>query len=225
MKERPILFSGPMVRAILAGRKTVTRRIVRGGPDFHGRARLLGVDGAVATFGDELPDDPVPLRVRSPYGEPGDRLWVRETWAPFERERGQCAVAYFASCEDGSFDYVTSEGVIERLAIKRWKPSIHMPRWASRLELEVLDVRVERLHDIDEEDARREGVEHCALHGERPCDAYRARFTSLWDTINGDRAPWSSNPWVWRVEFRRLEHDRAANERRTPAPATMGGTP
>lgn len=221
MRERPILFSAPMVRAILDGRKTVTRRIVRD-------AKPLAAD--VTDFGGWVANDAAVLEegvraLRRPYGEPGDRLWVRETWAPFERERGQCAVAYFASCEDGSFDYVTSEGVIERLTIKRWKPSIHMPRWASRLELEVLDVRVERLHDIDEEDARREGVEHCALHGERPCDAYRARFTSLWDTINGDRAPWSSNPWVWRVEFRRLEHDRAANERRTPAPATMGGTP
>ncbi len=185
-RERPIPFSGPMVRAILEGRKTVTRRIARPGHKV------------------------------CPYGVPGDGLWVKETHALF-KESAQVGVAYAASCVAGEFDYVTPDGAVERRIVRRWRPSIFMPRWASRITLEVTDVRAERLHDITEEDAQREGVrpffesfqgigrDQRITSGELAADAeHRAAFAVLWDEINGDRVPWASNPWVWRVEFRRL---------------------
>lgn len=174
--ERPILFSGPMVRAILDGRKTMTRRIFK---------RRTGITGP------EL--DPT---FRCPYGSPGDRLWVRETWAVPE------TVTFYRA---------TDYGLLPPGA--KWSPSIHMPRRASRLTLEVTDVRIERLHDISEEDARAEGVESIAFdwrnympEREAPEQFHknaRESFFSLWESINGT-ASLASNPWVWVVSFRRL---------------------
>ena len=146
-KERPIIFSGPMIRAILEGRKTQTRRIVK----------------------------PNCLSKLSPYGRTGDRLWVRETWGHNPEGPG------YVYRSDGDFDM--------KFHGDRWRPSIHMPRWASRITLEVTGVRVERLQDINEEDALAEGVEHA--------------FRSLWESINGPGS-WDANPWVWVVEFRRV---------------------
>lgn len=197
MTERPILFSSSMVRAILDGRKTVTRRIVHGQRAMSSTAVRFEFPGSRAGWAanDAAVRDGWRDMLRCPYGAPGDRLWVRETWAPFRRYEPGLGVAYAASCDDGEFDYWTADGAIERLKIKRWKPSIHMPRWASRITLIVIDVRVERLHDITEQDAIAEGVDEVGFP--------RETFASLWDGINGKRAPWKSNPWVWRVEFRR----------------------
>ena len=189
--EHPILFAGRLVRAILEGRKTVTRR-TRGLLDFTDRGRLISCRDGVAAFGDSIPDDPVPIDVRCPYGKPGDLLWVRETLI-----RG----------DGGHIKYAADDSLIPH-SQWQWKrpsvPSIHMPRWASRITLKVESVRVERLQDITEADARAEGAERG-----RPADApvnvtqtYRDGFLSLWDHINGKRAPWKSNPWVWSITFR-----------------------
>ena len=179
MKEHPILFSGPMVRAILEGRKTQTRRVMK-----------LNMDGGVYS------------EPRCPDGVPGDRLWVRETWADVrwmqEPEHFPNGVSYRADCSADSLKLAEHYGV-------RWKPSIHMPRWASRITLEVTEVRAQRLQDITEEDARAEGV-NCAVGGFITTNPVNA-FHGLWDYINGKRAPWDSNPWVWAVTFRRVDHE------------------
>jgi hypothetical protein len=200
-KERPILFSGAMVRAILAGQKTVTRRVAK---DFSGSA-LAHANAAI----------------RCPYGAPGDRLWVRETfvwygkyrcthpegwreaddpkywkwdgWEPGKIISVDRCVRYVA---DGA---TPTEPTHEGDYYWRKTPSIHMPRTFSRITLDVVDVRVERLHAIDDEDAEREGV--MTVESSLPP---RARFAKLWDSINVERAPWSSDPWVWRVEFKRV---------------------
>jgi hypothetical protein len=193
VRERPILFSGPMVRAILEGRKHQTRRIVRvRKPTDH-----LVLASPYATS-------------LCPYGQPGDRLWVRETWGPCAGGVVYRASEDGAACPDGG----------------KWKPSIFMPRWASRITLEVTDVRVERLQDISEEDIAAEGIplKRSQLTGglgvpgdwladERGLDdSFRGDLINaksawqlLWDSINADRASWASNPWVWVVEFKRTE--------------------
>jgi hypothetical protein len=170
--ERPILFSGSMVRAILAGTKTVTRRIVRAPKSMRDLASL-----------------------RCPYGAPGDRLWVRETWQTETHpdDRDAAKVSYRADGE------VHCEG--DRWT---WRPSIHMPRWASRITLNVVSTRMERLHSITEEDAIAEGVDAVSV-ADVPRNGTLSRvadFAQLWQMINGKRAPWASNPPVWRVEFK-----------------------
>lgn len=230
--ERPILFSGPMVRAILDGRKTVTRRIVSGAPDgaccaVYGPDCIAG-DGSASPACAMFFDGPtVESRglgvVRCPYGSPGDRLWVRETWMP---RAAPCGVESFsngviyAATPDSGGGYAVHARESHADEIARlskpgftWRPSIHMPRWASRLTLEVVGIRVERLQEITEDDARAEGVNPSDAHivikdGNRQPDmerTHRGAFACLWDDINGDRASWASNPWVWRVEFRRVQ--------------------
>lgn len=231
MKERPILFSSTMVRAILDGRKTQTRRAVK-----------LGEGWSVDAFAFDATRSP-PWRmgvyeagcaadvggINCPYGEPGDRLWVRETFH------------HCAHCEAGAAAF-RAGGWIRRprvdgpdrddndarplrpkCAAHGWTPSIHMPRWASRITLEVASVRVERLHDISEADAKAEGADRDFS----PCEpedredprevgyssasdvalyeatAHRRFFRSLWESINGADS-WAANPWVWVVEFRRV---------------------
>jgi hypothetical protein len=199
VKERPILFSGPMVRAILDGWKTQTRRVVKPQPP-----REAGLGLAVNTYSEpdyyqalffrgptvESPGMGEP--VRCPYGKPDDRLWVRETFAtrhPYDLEEEH--LTYRA-------DYLgLSEGILS--AGWGWKPSIFMPRWASRITLEVTNVRVERLQDISEEDCQAEGIEEVA-----GSDDFRAMYKVLWDSINGKKYPWASNPWAWVVEFNKL---------------------
>lgn len=194
MKERPILFAGPMVRAILARTKTQTRRLMRPQPS---RVITLPVVGRY-------------FQKPCPYGVPGDRLWVRETHLldpPIDGTWPSVGDT-FASVDDIPDRYRTPEHVIYRASCEwsgeqqarwRWRPSIQMPRWASRLTLEVTDVRVQRLQDISEDDADAEGV--------HPCEGAltaRLALAMLWDSINQKRAPWASNPWVWAVTFRRL---------------------
>lgn len=202
MNEYPILFSGVMVRAILAGAKTQTRRVVRPGP-------LRG--GAV--------DSPL---FWSPFGVPGDRLWVREIWKFLGTDMMRHGRTH--SVQDGVFSYQAdgSKRTIERpwrdveryMTSKqrpdRWRPSIHMPRWVSRLTLEVTAVRVERLQEIDNDDAEAEGCPGKNFRGipdENDTEEIEPReeFARLWDKINGKRAPWSSDPFCWVVSFRRVE--------------------
>jgi hypothetical protein len=234
MKERPILFSGPMVRTILDDTKTQTRRVVKPQAAVltDEMARALGVQPPAAE------NQPV---IPCPYGIPGDRLWVRETWQaihvsidpetgygddvqyaakiPASNESGWWSIAY-AATDPSARDCIGDRGF-------PWRPSIFQPRWASRILLEITDVRVQRLHQISEQDARAEGADK-SLTREEMMDraagwprlpSHRSGFRNLWDTINGSTKPerddngnviaardfsWSANPWVWAITFRRV---------------------
>ncbi len=205
MKEKPILFSAPMVRAILEGRKTQTRRIVKPQP-------LWVADPSVPFKTADC--DPRGI-IRCPYGQPGDRIWVRETWAyhPDFPEATHRAI------------YRAEKGVEND--VDRWRPSIHMPRWASRILLEVTGIRVERLNDISEVDSLSEGIlsvrsdEFEADHfkdwkkrfdaavssGEKPPvgPSPKESFKVLWESINGTGS-WEANPFVWVIEFKRIDN-------------------
>ena len=218
MKERPILFSGPMVRAILEGRKTQTRRIMKPQPTDaflpevgeYQRTLVDRKDGEqfpdpVVRFGasDEAEDYPCP------YGQPGDRLWVRETWAPrgvnpVYRPDGKFGAAVIEYRADGT-RATWNHDPIQRIK-DDWRPSIFLPRWASRITLEVTAVRVERLQDISENDAKAEGVENANSFvgiGADDDAANRYAYRELWESING-AGSWAENPWVWVIEFRRV---------------------
>jgi len=179
----PILFSAPMVRELREGRKTQTRRIVKGTPLFHQRAALLSFKNGVATFGDSIPDDPVPLTVKARWSA-GDTLWVRETFAILTGNGHR--TVYRAAGE---------EPRNEPLGPMRWTPSIFMRQSQSRIRLEVERVRIERLQDISISDALAEGVNTVTQFDPRTAYAH------LWDEINGKTAPWKTNPFVWVVEF------------------------
>lgn len=256
MKERPILFKGEMVRAILAGVKTQTRRLCKPHP-------VLTDSGAYWSHSEDHPARRANGRAKhyanedhlrkgfaidfAPYAV-GDHLWVRETWAPFRDANDGGAVLgspVFKATWPPTLDERHDAGLL--CEPKRWRPSIHTPRCVSRITLEVTSVRVERLRDISEEDARAEGVtpttfgdswtcmcsdgrtfevfaepdeemrkEEKLVHVQRvpQQDLFSARdnFRALWDRINGDRAPWASNPWLWVVGFRRLEAKAEAAE-------------
>lgn len=197
-RERPILFSAPMVRAILAGTKTQTRRSVKPPRGYR------WLDLAVGTMVNDGGHKKHISDLRSPYGEPGDRLWVRETWA-----YGTHAMNAKRD-EDGPFVYAADNYGTQGRLCDRWRPSIHMPRAASRITLEITGVRVERLQDISEADARAEGIgrydngtfgldDPAACMGPSAAVAYMR----LWNHINGPDS-WGANPWVWCLEFRRL---------------------
>lgn len=214
MKERPILFSAPMVQAILDGRKTQTRRMMKPQPvQFnnthwpvtHGwKEALLG--GWQVTWNQHDMSATDAIAHYCPYGVPGDRLWVRESFkfgrAPND-EPGQ-GIALF----DNDANTAVPHPQMERSRYHwcryyRLTPSIHMPRWACRLVLEVVAVRVERVQEISEEDALAEGMETIPVG--TATWSNRQSFATLWDQINGRRAggAWADNPWVWVVEFRR----------------------
>lgn len=199
MKERPILFSAPMVRAILEGRKTQTRRIIDHQPDAEG----LWPRGTAPGAGD------------CRHGKPGDRLWVRETWAGLG-VKNSAPIVYRADAPGG-----------ERVRVDApWRPSIFMPRNASRITLDITEVRVERLNDISPEDAEAEGLACVTKDGsmykygipdndglpgtddhgwpwhlwrQSPVDAYEW----LWESINGTGS-WAENPWIWAITFNRF---------------------
>jgi hypothetical protein len=200
-RERPIIFSAPMVRAILDGSKTQTRRKV-----LLGRWQIEERDDGSPwpwLYDEKRGGD---SWLRCPYGQPGDRLWVREKFQPLFAEgidshdgvdwktgKGY-AVSYPAT--DGIHEFVDMDDNLTDAC----KPSIHMPRWASRITLEVTGIRVERLQDISEKDANAEGVKH-SLH--LPGGRFaRENFAHLWWTIHGDES-WEANPLVWVVEFKR----------------------
>lgn len=208
MKERPILFSGAMIRAIVAGQKTQTRRAVK--PAKHPDLGNLYDPGALALEPQNVIDR------ACPYGQPGDRLWVRETWQaffademPVDRPRGpRHTMGQPARPDRKSFVYYRADGEVahDQYGKANWIPSIHMPRRYSRILLEVISVRVERLQDISVADAIAEGVESCrdelATNG---CwYSEDELYSMLWTKING-HGSWNSNPWVWVVEFGRVE--------------------
>jgi len=197
IKCRPILFSGEMVRAILDGRKTQTRRILKPQP-----AVLTDDDATKAWL--NCGDQRTP---RYPYGVPGDRLWVRESFCTCYNGQEAYQVIYSADGSRMDFSYgsnATEDELdwLERSMTthgERGRPGIHIPRWASRIALEVTGVRVERLQSISEQDAMAEGVNWQDNAG---LASYTARklYAALWDKINGDGA-WDKNPWVWVVKF------------------------
>lgn len=214
MTERPILFSAPMVRAILSGAKSQTRRLLKPQP-LGGAPELLQhlVAHGHHRWATDEPDED--LIWKCPYGQPGDRLWVREAFAIVPRTAYRCSegVQQTLRPDDDHDAAIYREGWTRSKGGFRWRPSIHMPRWASRITLEVTGVRVERLQDISEADAIAEGVNvHPDHHGKprdsiySPVQAYR----DLWESINGPGS-WDANPWVWCVEFRRI--DAAAGEK------------
>lgn len=211
MKTRPILFSAPMVRALLGGTKTQTRRIVKPQPERVADSTILQYKGGLYQP-EKLPENSNIFK-HCPYGQPGEKLWVRETWycddfrvqqGPYlEVDGARDLTVYFA---DNPRPYEAEQPV--------WRPSIHMPRWASRITLEITSVRVERLQDISEEDARAEGITDggCTNCGEPeakckcdfPMPDARDSYCHLWGQINGPDS-WSANPWVWCVSFRVLD--------------------
>lgn len=261
IKERPIIFSAPMVQALLDGRKTQTRSMVKvlrglGRVTEFGASDTTGYDWRFRDrrmLWNELRNDR--LVQACPYSGPGDRLWVRETWriGAWNENTWQLAIDYkdgpckqwadVAGDDDGEIfnhlwqqstdDAIKALGNQERYAWEpgqspcRWRPSIHMPRWASRILLEITDVRLERLQDISEDDAIAEGIEgiNQPTGGDDYDDLWRnyglpdkdelypwfsgdciASFRSLWEATNG-QGSWGANPWVWVIEFKRINHD------------------
>ena len=225
--ERPILFSSEMVKAILEGRKTMTRRVVK--KDISNQFDI-DVDNTVAAYINQLTGDSYDPVEICPYDDVGDRLWVRETWYYEEHMHGSTEgmpdspgglyshrLVYKADCQD----YPVNVGV----GRQGWRPSIFMPRWASRITLEITDIKVEQLQDITEEDAIAEGIHLCAgideegyTHGyhwgpvsdtELLFNSATSAYRKLWDSINGrGRKPgraWENDPWVWVISFKVVE--------------------
>jgi len=200
MKERPILFSAPMVRAILDGRKTQTRRAVKPQPvHMFGEGNHSNYEWRGGVFAlDMYPKNSLILN-HCPYGQPGDRLWVREAWSHDAESLEQCRASLEDAMGGGMYGpyYRATESAPDTL---RWRPSIHMPRWASRIDLLITGVRVERLQDISTEDALAEGISRME------CPDWHATtdFRALWESINGPGS-WEANPWVWVIEFKRVQ--------------------
>lgn len=218
MKDHSILYNSPMVRAILSGQKTQTRRVVNPQPKNGWQIETPPVFGRITSphskrgkfgvfirrgVGTDFPEiDLIPC----PYGQPGDRLWVRETWAKNEGSAGGfCYRAdHSGACAYEAHDL--AKGLVTH-KVSKWKPSIHMPRAASRITLEITGVRVEKLKDIAEEDARAEGCKAaCPTMDESyaPIYTYREGYAQLWESING-AGSWEANPWVWTIDFRRIQ--------------------
>lgn len=220
MKERGMIFNGEMVRALLDGRKTQTRRIIKDctvGRDPISKFIKIGKK-FIGCYPEDVPEL---IRECCPYGVPGDRIWVRETWGvvsheldedgriqPWTPDRPATAIhempfgnGYYSGhaiyAADGDFTWGDDDGYEDGRSC--WKPSIHMPRAASRILLEITDVRVERLRSMSQDDARAEGV----IAASGPMEAGLA-FRELWDSIYGEES-WKANPWVWVIEFKRVE--------------------
>ena len=222
MREIPILFSGPMVRAILAGTKTQTRRIVS---ERAAERMGLALFGATERLFPGLPREPIVVPPGVARWALGDRLWVRERFAlslrdPSDVENARprekhwwddvvyaadnSRVSWSRHTLDDNCNITRSEPIAPP-----WRPSIHMPRWASRVTLEVAGVRVERLQWITESDAKAEGATQFPADPEGNCwtpGTYRTAYNYLWNEINGPDA-WNANPWVWVIEFRRADQE------------------
>ena len=204
MNERPILFSTEMVQAILDERKTVTRRVMRPQPSEGWEPSDYGT---VHKLVNGVPDEMKPIgwgptsndgleAYKSPYGKPGDLLYVRETWAEFS-ENFDCGIGCEYGCQHGKYIYRASGEWDDEV---KWKPSIHLPKSASRIWLRVKDVRVERVQDISWYDIEQEGVD--VVQGWDTIDVVFAKWIELWDSINSKRGfGWDVNPWVWAVLF------------------------
>lgn len=211
MTEKPIIFSTQMVQAILEGRKSQTRRIVKPQPIIDSNSGYVFCGRHKSIYKNDPHHEDWKIRFikdHCPYGQPGNILWVRESYSP----------DYFRQGEHG-YKADWTELSKEYLPAPKWKTSIHMPRSAARIFLKVENVRIERLHKISEADAEKEGVipmiqsvfgaseaieQNNVVYDIAP-SKYRDGFSFLWDKINGFRAPWASNPWVWVIEFSRRE--------------------
>ena len=204
IKARPILFSAPMVRALIDGRKTQTRRVVK----FPIKDRALGAEIAGCEIQGEIENG----HVFSPYGVPGDLLWVRETFQGplINEDEGLPAATYspkycvYRADRDSAPEFVDCDENVKNC----WKPSIFMPRWASRITLEIISVRVERLQEISDDDAKAEGapfelgaLESTILGAKAK---YRSGFCRLWQSING-AGSWDKNPRVWVIGFKVIQ--------------------
>lgn len=213
MKERPILFNAAMVRAVLEGRKTQTRRVVKPSPEWTepGTAWKFSEDGHSGlgwyAYNDDYPEEGA-LFYRCPYGQPGDRIWVRETFQPLFADGVENHWETDWKTGKGyKISYPATDGIQEFINLDdglsdACKPSIHMPRWASRILLEITDIRVERLNDIREKDAWAEGCTGFDDDVSGGKSGYR-EFAELWQSINGPGS-WDKNPWVWVIEFKRV---------------------
>jgi hypothetical protein len=225
MSERPILFSSAMVRALLAGRKTQTRRLIKPQPTSQTVSwGCIGGQGFGFIFCDKV--------VRCPHGARGDRLWVKETWSSDYKDHYPCDPVWYAADDDRKHDIEVRDGVrgIESDAKDpitgkhvfvpfKWRPSIFMPRERSRITLKITEVRVERLKQISAYDCIAEGIEPIAPqpvpgitlfrdYGD-PKDAggraARESYHSLWESING-AGSWETNPWVWVISFAKISN-------------------
>lgn len=250
MRELPILFSAPMVRAVLDGTKTQTRRVMKNVPSWQHFGKdimdwdLSGIHQEGYGEHDQLQgtdrwyldvqtdvDDHSRKVIRCPYGQPGDRLWVRETWGtgcrpdPFEGWRDGIEYRADIRPDDDERDLLPlhrvepPEDVCLADLRSGWRPSIHMPRWASRITLEVTSVRVERLQAISDADEEAEGTEFCPQCGgcgwinsgpdggwqceAEGCGESKYWYRRLWESLNG-AGSWDANPWVWVISFRRV---------------------
>lgn len=208
MKLRPILFNGAMVRALLDGSKTQTRRAVKS----------VALDWIEKyKFTPEFVADPANMLCK--FGGAGDQLWVRETWQYYDWTEDGIPCIRFAADNQTMWAANADESAVAQWEIlsapenynidnrardRKWRPSIHMPRWASRIALEITSVRVERLNVISEADARAEGIDIAECVMEPTLLAGKAVFRRLWEAINGEGS-WEANPWVWVIEFKRVE--------------------
>lgn len=214
IKEKPILFSAPMVQAILDGRKSMTRRVMTPQPDhsqyheFKGKViydcehrmwcwKDLILENLIDTWSSDCIEGRKLLASRYP-SQPGNRLWVKEAWA-VQHDFDHCKPSEIRP-RNARLHYAATEnlgGLMKR-------SSMFMPRWASRILLEVADVRIERLQDISETDCIKEGVGSPITR-----DLKRPKFMQLWDSINGKRPAysWDANPFVWVISFRRIDHE------------------
>ena len=211
MSEHPLMLNGDMVRAVLAGSKTQFRVPVKPNPEhWHTPIICEEYNPIRLVRGEEVPGPAVfgfaseDEGWKCPFGKPGDTLWVRETWRPCQPSEGKgSSIQYRAG---GEYERKTDFPDVFRTKGSdrpdKWRPSIHMPRWASRILLTVTDVRVERIQDISEQDCCDEG---CGSPITRDCK--RPKFMALWDTIYGKQKPdkpdlsWAANPWVWAITF------------------------
>ncbi|MBZ1874936.1 hypothetical protein ACYAZN_15655 [Klebsiella pneumoniae] len=229
MTERGMIFNGEMVRAIIDGRKTQTRRIVKGTDGAVKFCKEWDINGeeifVVLGEKDHTGMNPVLGAISCPFGGIGDRIWVRETWSDVNLE-GIPAVAYRADGdvyslmddesfldEDGAFNYDEPRVTKYHFAAwysdliggieGDWRPSIHMPRWASRILLEITDIRVEHLASVSDEDAGKEGYPADPSPFGGPMDKW-LWFRQLWDGIY-QKHSFKHNPWVWVIEFKRIK--------------------
>lgn len=202
MKERGMIFNGEMVRAILEGRKTQTRR-----PFNWKRQPAMEMaerdDGSLWPWAEDC-ERGGDIWFACPFGEVGDRIWVRETFRVHCRATDVATLVYRASVRNSWTEQThrVPVAVCNKPATpEKWTPSIHMPRWASRITLEITDVRVERLNSISDSDASKEG---CCIADMESGDCLSDVFARLWTSIYGDDS-WQANPWVWVIEFKRVE--------------------
>lgn len=208
MTERPILFNAPMVRAILSDKKTQTRRIMK--PQI-GRVHVPDIGPLPAVkkrHGDGWwlwPNARENVLAECPLGQPGDLIWVREAWRVIDRADSFAPRELLATDRRIWFE---ADGAPAPPA-GRYRPGMFMPRWVSRITLEITGVRIERLQDISEADAVAEGAEPILVPPDGGSHPYREGFRDLWDGLNAKRgAGWDVSPWVWAIEFKRLENEQ-----------------